>query len=459
MTQVEWQDAIAVADAVLYEGYLLYPYRASSDKNRMRWQFGVLVPPGAQETTGEHSGTRTECLCEPRPGATLHVRLRFLHQRSRTAQAASAAGFSEVPSLAVGDREYTTWNEAIERHVDLSVAAADALENPIEQRFQIAAETEVETLDGGRLVRRSEPLEGRITVSAFALDGPFGGVRLRVDVDNLTPGSTSNRADALPRAFLGAHLLLALSDGAFLSLTEPPEWARVATSELVNERTWPVLVGSAQSRNSMLSAPIILYDYPSIAPESAQALYDGTEIDEILTLRTMTLTAEEKRQARATDDRARDLLDRIDGMPPQLLDRLHGTIRYLRQLTMPAADDGKAADEAAPWWDPAADASVDPHTNSVLVDGVRIAKGCRVQVCPRRTGTDAQDMFLAGRTATEQAVLLDVDGSHHVAVTLDDDPGAELQTAHGRFRYFAPDELRPLTAADIVGATADRIQS
>jgi len=33
-----------VADAVLYEGYLLYPYRASARKNQIRWQWGVLVP-------------------------------------------------------------------------------------------------------------------------------------------------------------------------------------------------------------------------------------------------------------------------------------------------------------------------------------------------------------------------------------------------------------------------------
>ena len=36
-----------VADAVLYEGYLLYPSRATSSKNQIRWQFGVLGPDGA----------------------------------------------------------------------------------------------------------------------------------------------------------------------------------------------------------------------------------------------------------------------------------------------------------------------------------------------------------------------------------------------------------------------------
>jgi hypothetical protein len=439
-----WDDAIAVADAVLYEGYLLYPYRASSDKNRMRWQFGVLVPPGAQDAIGEHASMRAECLCEPAAGARIGVRLRFLHQRTRTVEAADGTGFTAVAGLVCGDREYLTWDEAAEREVDLTVDAAVLLDQPVRYDFTVPAETEVEPVDGGRLMRRAEAVRGTLTVSAVALDGPFGGVRLRIDVVNTTPGEASNREAALPGAFLGAHLLLSLSSGAFLSLTEPPEWARTATAQLVNERTWPVLVGSERRRDTMLCAPIILYDFPSIAPESPQALFDGTEIDEILTLRTMTLTDEEKRQVRATDDRARDLLDRVDGMPPELLDRLHGTIRYLRQVAPETAEPDPAD---APWWDPAADAGFDPDTDSVLIDGVPISKGSRVQLAPRSSGTDAQDMFLAGLAATVQAVVLDVDGSQHVAVTLDDDPGAELQTAHGRFRYFAPDELRPLLTA------------
>ncbi len=53
------QQARTVADAVLYEGYLLYPYRASSDKNRTRWQFGVLGPPGAADRGLGEAGSMT----------------------------------------------------------------------------------------------------------------------------------------------------------------------------------------------------------------------------------------------------------------------------------------------------------------------------------------------------------------------------------------------------------------
>ena len=67
------------------------------------------------------------------------------------------------------------------------------------------------------------------------------------------------------------------------------------------------------------------------------------------------------------------------------------------------------------------------------------------RLSPRLSGTDAQDMFLVGMFATVQAVVSDVDGSTHVAVTIDDDPAAELQHLQGRFRYFAPTELEPVS--------------
>src|SRR5262245_16272541 len=114
--------AKAVADAVLYEGYLLYPYRASATKNRVRWQWGVLMPP-AFAGAGEHSWSRTELLAEPGEGARLHVRLRFLQLQERIVR----DGDRPVPSITVGDKEYTTWEEAVEREVDAVLRFADLL--------------------------------------------------------------------------------------------------------------------------------------------------------------------------------------------------------------------------------------------------------------------------------------------------------------------------------------------
>jgi hypothetical protein len=443
------EQARAIADAVLYEGYLLYPYRASAAKNKVRWQWGVLMPPSyVAAGTGERARTHSELLVEPAEDALLHVRLRFLQVQARVVEVDGA----EVPSITLAGTEHTTFDEAVEREVDAVFEVAALRSGPRRVPFAVPAGEDVERLSAGvRVVRRREALRGDLLVSAEALPGPFGGVRLTLVVANQAgwPARAAARPTALRHALIAAHLLVSLSGGHFLSLLDPPEWASVVAKECRNDGMWPVLVGDPDRRDTVLCSPIILYDFPAVAEQSAGNLFDGTEIDEILTLRTMTLTDEEKRAARATDERAAELIDRVDNLPPELLDRLHGTVRYLRSVTGEAGptEPTRPADVTAPpqvpWWDPGADALVSPETDSVLVAGVAVAKGSRVRLVPGRRA-DAHDMFLAGRTAVVQAVLLDVDGARHLAVTLEDDLGAELFAAHGRYRYFGVDEVAPL---------------
>jgi hypothetical protein len=436
--------ARAIADAVLYEGYLLYPYRASAAKNKVRWQWGVLMPPShADGGTGEHAWSRTELIAEPTADAVLHVRLRFLQLQRRIVEVGRE--HRPVPSMTVAGVEHTTWEEAVEREVDAVLPMADLLAGERTVPVDVAAGEDLEPFDGGRLARRRDALSGQLRLSADVVPGPFGGVRLSLEVANLSTTDTETRDEALRYALIGAHTLLSLSGGHFLSATDPPEWASVVTKECRKERAWPVLVGEPGQRDTVLCSPIILYDYPTIAEQSTGNLYDGTEIDEILTLRTMTLTDEEKREARATDPRAAEIIDRVDNLPPELLDRLHGTVRYLREVTggkepVPLAE---IADPSTPWWDPGADASMSPETDEVLIDGVAVRKGSRVRLRPGKRA-DAHDMFLAGKVAVVQGVLLDVDDRWHLAVTLEDDLGADLYVAHGRYRYFGTDEVEPL---------------
>ena len=98
-------------------------------------------------------------------------------------------------------------------------------------------------------------------------------------------------------------------------------------SRLVQHRCFPVLAGRPGERDLLLVSPIILYDHPEIAEQSEGALYDSTEIDEILTLRVMTMTDEEKAQARATDPLAAQIIDRCDSMSPEAMQQLHGVLR------------------------------------------------------------------------------------------------------------------------------------
>jgi hypothetical protein len=422
--------ARGVADAVLYEGYLLYPYRASSRKNQVRWQWGVLVPPAyAAGGHGEYATSHSECLLEPGTDPVLHIRLRFLQLQHRSG----------------GDGPVPEFDEAVEHEIDSELQVSELLES--EQVLPVSVPGSTETSDG--VTRQRWPLRGEIRLSARRLEGPYGVLRLAVEVINTAQWADpeAERQLALRHSLIAAHTVLAVTDGEFISLIDPPEWAKPAAETCRNERTWPVMVGEVGRRDVILISPIILYDYPVIAPESPGELFDGTEIDEILTLRTMTLTEEEKAEARATDERARKLMDRIDTMPPEMLEKLHGAIRYLGETPRTGREPDPIetiTTPGTPWWDPGADASVDPETDSVLIAGVEVAKGSRVLLTPGLRRTDAQDMFLTGRTATVAAVLLDVDGNTHVAVTLDDDPGAEISAAHGRFRYFTPDELAPL---------------
>jgi hypothetical protein len=454
-----------VADAVLYEGYLLYPYRASARKNQARWQFGVLVPRLWSEAgPGEPSACQTECLLEPEETSTLHVLVRFLQVQAKTVEEADIGGgtFREVDALRADGSELLPWDEGVEQEVTVEVPLARLLQGELVVLFERPGSRRVEPVHdaagrpAGRTVRRRWPLLGAVRLGAERLEGPYGVVRLRARVENSSAwhDPAAGRDLALRHSLVAAHTLLAVDQGAFVSLLDPPEWAKPAAAGCQNLNTWPVLVGEPGRQDAVLSSPIILYDHPTVAPESAGDLYDATAIDEILTLRTMALTDEEKREARATDERAAAIIDRVDAMPPELLERLHGAVRYLgavegRPDTAPAATAAAPAPGAepglVPWWDPGADTTVSPGTDSVVVAGVEVAKGSRVLLRPGLRRADAQDIFLQGRSATVEAVFLDVDGNRHLAVTLDDDPAAaELQRWHGRFLYFSPDEVEPL---------------
>jgi hypothetical protein len=438
-----------VADAVLYEGYLLYPYRASAAKNQARWQFGVLMPRlWSEHGPDEPWATQTECLLEPEEATTVRVLVRFLHVQAKTVEVVDveAGTFHEADTLPVDGSELVPWDEAAEQEVAVEAPLARLLDGELATPLGRPGGRRVEPVNSaagrlvGRTVRRRWPVLGSVKLSAERLEGPYGLVRLRLVLENATawndPGA--DRSVALRHSLVAAHSLIGIDQGVFLSLLDPPEWAKPAAEACQNLHTWPVLIGDEGRRDAMLSSPIILYDHPTIAPESPGDLFDATEIDEILTLRTMALTEEEKREARATDERAAAIIDRVDNMPPELLERLHGAVRYLKGVEGTEEEEP----ELVPWWDPGADRTVSPETDGVVVAGVTLARGSRVRLRPGQRA-DAQDMFLAGRLATVEAVFLDVDGNRHLAVTLDEDPAADLQRWHGRFLYFSPDEVEP----------------
>jgi hypothetical protein len=293
-----------IADAVLYEGYLLWPYRRSAMKNQRRWTFGGVYPRSHSE---RHPDDRSEFVSECLVRGTVDVSVRFLHVVRRRL----LRDGEPVDEAIVGGEQYLSFEEATEREVGPG-------------RISIPAGEDREELgEGVTIVRSWEPLEGFVELTA-------DGRQVRLRIVNETP-FTGSREDALARTFCSCHAVLR-TDGEFVSLTDPPEELRDEAQACRNEGLWPVLVGEPHERDRMLASPIILEDHPHVAPESPGDLFDGGEIDQLLVLNILGLTDEEKAEMRATDPRARDILERTEQLTTEQLMRLHGTFRDVRQV-------------------------------------------------------------------------------------------------------------------------------
>ncbi|HSU31252.1 MAG TPA: hypothetical protein VLJ11_08450 [Bryobacteraceae bacterium] len=397
-----------IAQAVLYEGYLLYPYRQSALKNQQRWNFGVLYPPSwvANQTGSDRSYFEMECLAKASREGRLDVSLRFLQLVARR----------------TGEQ---VWQEALEQTVSvhsLSPAALGA--SPRVDSFSFPG---TESLDPGKVCRIST-IKGQIEISATPIGAQV--FRLSVRAQNTTSCPVATREEALMHSLASAHTVLRLQEGEFISQTDPPEDFREAAAACQNTGVWPVLAGDSGARDTMLGSPIILYDYPQVAPESAGDLFDATEIDEILVLRILTLSDAEKEELRRSDDRARRILERLEESPPERLLALHGTIRGMRR---PQADAWSA-------WD-----TVQGDLAGTAVPGTTLTKGDRVRLRPRRRA-DIFDTLLDNQTAIIEAVEEDFEHKIHFAVVLEDDPGrdmGEMRQAGHRF-FFSAEEIEPI---------------
>jgi hypothetical protein len=314
-----------IADAVLYEGYMLYPYRPSAIKNRQRWCFGILYPPAYHEVSAgtERSYMHSECLLQIVGEAILNVQLRFLHLLTR--QVAETLG---------DDDPINSWDEGVERSVEFEMPLVYGTPRRVEFSFPGSYQTESSRDASGQVVgsisRTQHELTGFISVQSETLRQDL--LKLSIDVANstLSLSGTLERNAALLRSLVSAHTLLTATGARFVSLLDPPEDCREAANACSNIGNFPVLVGAQGERDMLLCSPILLYDYPQVAPESAGDFYDATEMDEMLTLRVSTLTEQEKDEIRSADDHVRNLLQRTEASAREHLMRTHGTIRSLR---------------------------------------------------------------------------------------------------------------------------------
>ena len=408
-----------VTRAVLYEGYLLYPYRASAVKNQHRWTFGALYPSLYSKAQGGFDATEmcTECLLISKKNALLTVQLRFLHLISR------------------GDTGQA-WQEGEEREVSVPPAHLnDLLAGSI--LFPFAFPQAQSLLNG--VYWRQESVQGSIELSAMEVEDSVFKITARVRNESAFEGSERN--EALLRSTVSTHIIFQVENGEFLSLLDPPPQFRHLIASCKNKGNWPVLIGENGETHTILASPIILYDYPQVAPESPGDLYDSTEIDEILMLRILTLTDAEKEEIRNVDDRARQLLERTENLPPEHFMKLHGAIRGMKKTSeQPQADPSENIVPWDPW-----EEEKKQLPSQVQVFGKQVKKGDRVRLWPVKSA-DILDLALKGRTAIVDSIEQDYDGRIHLAVVVEDDPGKDLgelrQPGH-RF-FFTSEEVEPL---------------
>ena len=397
-----------IVNAVLYEGYILYPYRASSKKNqRERFTFGRIYPQEYSDAQNgrEPSLIQTECLvCNESHDAALEITVRFLQPLARE----------------TGEQ---VWLEAIEREVKLSPVPLNA---PIKRvhEFTFPAGNSID----GAITRRNEMICGRIELEARPIEQVVVKISVRIFNETPLPAGMDNQEAVLMRTFASTHTILHAPGGKFVSLLDPdPDCIELARA-CRNIGTWPVLVGDKEKHehDTMLSSPIILYDYPQIAPESAGDLFDSTEIDELLTLRVQALTDTEKIEMQRVDEQARKILERAENLRPEQFLKMHGTLREVRQTN-------------EEFFNPA------QRREGATVDGVTLKAGDRVRIRPKRR-SDVMDIALEGKIAIIEAVEEDVDKNVHFAVVLEDDPGKDIgMMRHIGHRFFyGADEVEPL---------------
>jgi len=430
----------SIVNAVLYEGYILYPYRASAKKNRQRFTFGRVYPEAysVAQNGAEPFVMQTECLTKGHSPA-LEVTVRLLHPMARDVGhllSQERNSFKAVPELRVGDKIHQSCLEAVEREVHAETLPIRSLLNEIRKiPFRFPESRTFEHIQdnasrpAGLILRRQESVEGCVEIGAESVDTDVFKITVRILNQSPLPADGLNDQNAvLMRTFASTHTILRVEEGVFLSLIDPPADQAEAATSCKNVGTWPVLVGDEKKndRDAMISSPIILYDYPRIAPESPGDLFDAAEIDEILSLRILTMTDEEKREMRQVDEHARRILERTESLPEEHFLKMHGVLRDVHPL-----------DED--FFNPAA------RVQSVSVRGVELYPGSRVRIRPRGRA-DVMDMALAGRIAVIEALECDAEDRIQIALVLEDDPGKDLgmlrQPGH-RF-FYGVDEIEPI---------------
>jgi hypothetical protein len=380
-------------DSLLFEGYALYPYTATSTKNSTPTPFGIVYPPVYAATlTSTYDHLELRCVLEAPSAAALSAEVRFL--------APDGEG-----------------HEAKAQKVALTGAMVGALAvTPAVKELQVGDGT------------GAPPLALRLSLGAEELEPGAYEVVFRVDNRTLV-SSGLDRAGALARSLLSTLPIVKVTGGRFISVLE-------RSCRSVN--TFPILATEAD--DAMVGAAIVLPDHPEIAPESRGGLFDSTEIEEALLLHVHVLTDAEREEIEREDDpTVREMVARAAATTPEEIIALHGRVT----VRDPAPERDRVSLE--PPSPPPGLADPTQGEDAAEADGKSFRRGGKVVIRPG-PDADLHARMLDGRTATIERIFIDYDGKPHLGVTIDGDPGQELMRDTGRLLFFFAPEVEVVDA-------------
>jgi hypothetical protein len=372
----------ALVNSLLYEGYALYPYTPGATKNATPTPFGIVYPPAyARDNPATFDHLRAEGIIEAPPGAELTAQARFMQ--------------------AAGERHQGT----VRRIEVPATPLRDLVDGGVGREFELEGDN---------------PLSGRVRLRAWDLGAGLHRVAMCVHNTTALLGAPeeTGRGEALQQSLLSTHVVLETSAGRFISPLEREGEAGAAVAECRNVNTFPVL--AADGDDALLGAAIVLPDHPRMAPESLGNLFDNTEIEEALLLHVQALSDGEREEIERQDPAVREMIARASAATPDEMLALHG------RMTLSEPGGGHPV----------------PGERELTVAGATLRRGGKVVLKPG-TDRDVYDRMLDGRTATIERIFVDVDGTPHVGVTVDDDPAAELFRETGRYLFFKASELEP----------------
>lgn len=318
---------------LLYEGYSLFPYHRSAIKNQKPIPFGVVYPHD-YHSCNEHAHAEmvTDCIVDGNKNSEININVRFLHLIKTEIFSKEKENFVPVYELNLNGELYQSGWQTIERKIskgNLTITSPTKEMETLPFNFENEFESILLKNENGEITGKKItsilPVEGAVVIKAIPMENMGNAFRIIVFINNNTPvinAQNISRDEIFRQSFLSTNTILNVENGEFISLQNPGEKWKDLIDECKNKDTWPILIDG--SNTTLLSSPIIVYDYPKINPKSKGDLFDSLEIEEALMLHFSVMSDEEKEKIAQSDEKLRSMLNKVSQVTPDEIISLHG---------------------------------------------------------------------------------------------------------------------------------------